>query len=70
VTDFADVAAAREQADREHALAARPRPVALRHMTDECIDCGDDIPPARKAAIPDAARCLDCQERHERGEPR
>lgn len=28
----------------------------------ECIDCGDDIPPARKIAIPSTERCTECAE--------
>ncbi|MGI1669988.1 MAG: TraR/DksA C4-type zinc finger protein [Neptuniibacter sp.] len=27
-----------------------------------CIACGIDIPPARLAAKPNAARCIDCQQ--------
>nr|WP_236783871.1 TraR/DksA C4-type zinc finger protein [Azospirillum humicireducens] len=32
-----------------------------------CIDCDTAIPPARRAALPSATRCVDCQEKHERG---
>lgn len=28
----------------------------------ECIDCGDEIPAARKIAIPSAERCIYCAE--------
>ena len=28
----------------------------------ECIDCGDDIPEARKIAIPSTERCVHCAE--------
>ena len=31
-----------------------------------CIDCAADIPFARLAAEPGAARCLACQQRHEK----
>lgn len=30
----------------------------------DCIDCGDEIPPARKAAVPSAKRCVPCEEDH------
>lgn len=30
-----------------------------------CVDCGQDIPPARLEAEPSAARCRPCQERYE-----
>ena len=32
----------------------------------ECIDCGDDIPPARKVAIPSTERCTGCAEAFEK----
>lgn len=32
----------------------------------ECIDCGSEIAHARLKAYPMAARCLTCQEKHER----
>jgi DnaK suppressor protein len=31
-----------------------------------CVDCGADIPLGRLRAQPGAARCLACQERHEK----
>ena len=32
----------------------------------ECIECGAEIGAARKAAVPHATRCIDCQEAKER----
>ena len=32
-----------------------------------CVDCGCDIPPARLLAAPEAARCVSCQSKTERG---
>jgi phage/conjugal plasmid C-4 type zinc finger TraR family protein len=32
----------------------------------ECIDCGEEIPPARKILIPSAVRCVACAQRAER----
>ncbi|MBP2301293.1 TraR/DksA C4-type zinc finger protein [Azospirillum picis] len=32
-----------------------------------CVDCDTAIPPARRVALPSATRCVDCQDRHERG---
>lgn len=29
---------------------------------EECEDCGDVIPPARRAAVPGVRRCVPCQE--------
>lgn len=34
--------------------------------TAACTDCGDDIEPARRRALPSAHRCADCQKCHER----
>ena len=31
-----------------------------------CIDCGQAVAPGRLAALPWAARCIDCQGRHDR----
>lgn len=33
----------------------------------ECADCGVHIPEARLQAAPDAARCIHCQEKAEKG---
>jgi len=30
-----------------------------------CIDCGETIPEARRAALPHATRCAPCQEQRE-----
>jgi RNA polymerase-binding protein DksA len=35
----------------------------------KCVDCGTDIAPARLQAMPSAARCIACQQRHERDHP-
>ncbi len=32
---------------------------------DICMDCDFPIEPARKAAMPSAERCVDCQQEHE-----
>ena len=31
-----------------------------------CQGCGEEIPPARRAALPSATRCIDCQTKLER----
>ena len=33
---------------------------------EECEDCGDDIPEARRVAQPGVTRCIHCQELFER----
>jgi len=43
---------------------------ALKRIADGtyglCVDCGDDIAVERLRAQPAAARCVDCQQRHEK----
>ncbi len=43
-----------------HAGRSIPPPVVW------CADCGEEIPAARRQAVPAATRCIECQERHER----
>lgn len=37
------------------------------HGSADCAGCGDEIDPARRAALPSATRCVACQSRVERG---
>lgn len=39
----------------------------LGHGAAACIDCGDAIERARRAAMPNARRCVDCQGVYESG---
>ena len=67
MSDLADLAAEAEQRFLEGVLerqAHRPRGVCASH----CLECGDEIPRARRDAVPDAARCVDCQAFAERFE--
>ncbi len=34
---------------------------------EDCVDCGEVLNPARRAAAPFAVRCLECQQANERG---
>lgn len=43
----------------------RPRPDTPTAL--ECEGCGEAIPEARRLAVPGCERCVDCQERLERG---
>ena len=44
---------------------------ALARMSDgtygTCVDCGKSIAPERLEAVPETARCIDCQRRADRG---
>lgn len=66
--DDADFAAEAEETFRALALAqvARhaPRGVSAFH----CADCGDEIPEARRLAVPGCERCAECQALAERRE--
>lgn len=48
------------------AAVARSQAVLAMPGASECDDCGDDIPPARRAAMPSAKRCARCQGRFEK----
>jgi DnaK suppressor protein len=60
--DFAD--ARRDMQEVEAARAALARMDSGDYGT--CIDCGLEIAPARLRAQPVAARCIHCQQKHER----
>jgi phage/conjugal plasmid C-4 type zinc finger TraR family protein len=68
MADEFDQAQQREEADRQDAL---DRVLADRRRMDakgavDCIDCGDEIPKARRRVVPGARRCVQCQSAHER----
>lgn len=75
----ADTATELSDADREVAIIEaagdqRAQVVAaLRRVEDgsygRCVDCGKQIPPARLEVRPEAARCLEDQERFEAARP-
>lgn len=62
-----------DNADRATELLELRMAAALRDRQDqpppitdpECEDCGEDIPAARREALPWAARCVECQSVHE-----
>ena len=74
--------APQRDADREIDLAMGDRDVvaladidaALQRLDDgsygRCGECGAEIPPARLQAAPTALRCVACESRQERGQPR
>lgn len=46
------------------ALANRPQPTGKPSL-EWCDDCGNEIPEARRAALPGVERCVDCAREHE-----
>ncbi len=65
MADDGDVAQALDERIRAGMIAAA-RAQIEGEGTDDCEDCGAPIGAARRAALPSASRCVDCQERRER----
>lgn len=69
MSDFADLAAEREQQLRDDALARQRRKAAPRTAIDDetdlvpvtCLICDEPIPESRRLAIPGVPTCVDCQ---------
>jgi phage/conjugal plasmid C-4 type zinc finger TraR family protein len=67
--DIIDRAQQYDEQYREIAIASHfSSRIAQRHQprAADCIDCGEEIPADRREAVPDATRCIGCQEKHER----
>ncbi|UCL88728.1 TraR/DksA family transcriptional regulator [Pseudomonas sp. HS-18] len=47
--------------DNLEALLAARQPAKARHSLAECLDCGEEIPPARQLAAPGCTLCTWCQ---------
>ncbi len=60
MADNADRAAVTIQQGLEATLANRAQ-LATQAANDDCIDCGDEIPTARRQAAPWATTCIGCQ---------
>lgn len=69
MTDVYDRAQALEQLQRDAALAAQAAASrALGPSLEYCDDCGDEIPQARRLAVPGCTRCIACQARKEQSQ--
>jgi phage/conjugal plasmid C-4 type zinc finger TraR family protein len=65
--DEADHAQEREAAYLADRLRAQARAAALGEPgSGICADCGEEIPAARRRALPSATRCVECQAEAER----
>ncbi|MDP3329406.1 TraR/DksA C4-type zinc finger protein [Parvibaculum sp.] len=66
MSDDFDRASARETEERDAIIASRKRfplpAMAAPCETVYCVDCDDEIPAARLAAVPTARRCTFCEE--------
>lgn len=58
--DPLDWAAEMADAERDAGVARASAALASQGLA-ECEDCGDDIPEARRAALPSVRRCVTCQ---------
>jgi len=65
MADKADIAGELMEMRLEGALANRLLPTTPAPH-DECLDCGTEIPAARRQAAPWATTCIDCQGIRER----
>lgn len=67
--DILDRAAELEQRQRDHAIkAALHRPTETPRQDEHgryCRSCGIQIPAQRLVYVPNAVRCVSCQEEHE-----
>jgi len=70
VADIADRAGELEQADRDRAIAKQARIIeSMRGSSGgrtHCADCGDEIEPERRIALPYTGRCASCAHDAER----
>jgi phage/conjugal plasmid C-4 type zinc finger TraR family protein len=55
-----------EQRQRDEALARVQTRLVSGPSSEECSDCGDEIPEARRQAIPGVSRCVICQNKFEK----
>lgn len=62
VADFAGEAQALHDADLAERLERERLARESQPGTEECIECGDPIPPRRREAMPWVTRCVPCQE--------
>lgn len=60
MADIIDIANERAEAEREAILARRKRLTG--ESAEECRDCGEEIPEARREAVPGVTRCVACAE--------
>ncbi|MGL5632422.1 MAG: TraR/DksA C4-type zinc finger protein [Azovibrio sp.] len=63
--DIVDIASDRETIHRELALAAQRAATASRVSYSHCLECGDEIPEARRQAVNGVRLCIVCQGKKE-----
>jgi phage/conjugal plasmid C-4 type zinc finger TraR family protein len=58
--DDGDRAQQLAEAERARALAARALPKPAAESAETCLECGEQIPRARREAIAGVQLCIDC----------
>lgn len=68
MVDFADLASLASEVFLADVLAKRERErmSAPAESAMECEECGEQIPEARRQAVPGCTRCIECQEYFDR----
>ncbi|WP_417329542.1 TraR/DksA C4-type zinc finger protein [Halomonas cupida] len=69
MADIADIASEIQERHLEVAMANRPKWTGVDMSAAECEECGDEIPSARRQAVPWAKTCIECQQILERRKP-
>ena len=59
--DRADIASEYEELHRAYSLAHATPKQPARPAAERCADCGEEIPEARRQAVPGTRRCAFCQ---------
>ena len=67
--DVCDLAEANTASELEALLTTRPAMPRRDDLGIECHACGEDIPQARRRAVPGCCLCVDCQEQMEGARP-
>lgn len=61
MADEADIANQAVEFSLAQNLARITAAAAANSTTTECVECGDEINPARRKAVPWATTCIECQ---------
>lgn len=65
MADEIDIAQEINETNLADALADHQRRMPSGESLEFCIDCEEEIPEARRKAMPGCKRCISCQEEHE-----
>lgn len=64
--DIFDRATEREEYDRAVALESQRLKMTSGKSSSHCHECGEEIPEARRIAVPGVNLCIDCQTEKEK----